>query len=287
MATPVLLYWDYRLGWGEKDACASSLAQNESEATARLLARLQALGVRSTFAVLARCVVETAGLQSNPQQVQQMAQQGHEIASCGFSGEDFSQLSQVKLLAVLSRSRFSLEKVIKNPVVSFVASPRRFPIQANWLRRRMITGLADQAFLTAALSDTGFRTALIQSDAAGVYTPNSLWRRKPSVDGGFYRDGKITLIPNDFPAGFAEATRQRLDQRIESGRPLVVWGRPGHLLGDGEESWKHFEPLLEALCSLRDSGRITFSCVRDLDIGRNAVALRRSILAKMPQQLNL
>ena len=259
----LLLYWDYELQRGadvSRRGC-QTWGKDDFYQTKFILDLLDKYEIKATFAALGFAALEGGLPYHAPEQIQEIAGCGHEIASHTWGNEWITKLSYDELKSTLSRSKKELESLTGRSVISFVPpwnAPTRYLHKAafgfyDW-RGKGIPRI-DIPTMCRALSETGYKTARIGYEPL----PHSLSRhilgriiRKP--DDRQLIEGVLCFKTNN--GGFSHISQQILQQAAEMGKIAVIFAHPHSLIADNNQNKRHFLSFLDIVSKLKMAGKL-------------------------------
>lgn len=257
MSAKVCIIWDYDAAIGQVNSSYPYNFHEESILTEihnveKILSLARERGLRMTFAVTGFAAESGQFPYHVPDQIREIAQLGHEIASHSWRHEWFPFLTREQIRRSLKRSKEALERCLGQPdaVKGFVPP---FSRPMSWYGRLALS-LGDRAFgpafpganlgsLLKLVSEAGYQWCRV------VY--RSLWRRftrRPPAPEAPVWLHHIACIPQH-TCGFGDKAMSLLNDTIKHGRTLVVTGHP---LGLSLPHDEHEEKLKRFLNQLAD-----------------------------------
>ena len=235
----LIIYWDYEL---QKGADASVLGYSDGiedyHQTEFILKLLKKNDIKSCFAVLGYAAEQGELPYHAPQQIRQIAEEGHEVGSHTYNHKRISTISYEYLLEELERSKCAIEKVSKTKCTDFVApwdKPQYFLRKAiDFKPNTLIPKASKFSFnqICSALNKTGYKTYRVCPLTSRF---NKFKLAKPM------KNKNITCIPCRLSNGFGLDAKKLIKKAIAKKGLAVVYGHPRGLAHEGLQNKKYFE----------------------------------------------
>lgn len=259
----LLLYWDYEL---QRGAEASRSGPNQwgiddFHQTQRALDLLDEYQMKSTFAAVGYAALDGELPYHAPDQIKEIADRGHEVASHSWEHEWIPDLTYEELREVLRRSKAQLEDVTGRTVVSFAPPwnvPTKFMRKAAiglYQRRRSRYDRIDIPTLCRALAEEGYETCRITYEPVPAVISRHLFKRivsKPTRPE--WVEGTLCFKVNG--SGFADESIDVVRATAEQGGFAVIFAHPHSLIADNDQNIEFFTEFLEVVRELRDKGKL-------------------------------
>ncbi len=273
----LLLFYDYDTQWGadhsRRPGGPRQWGHLEFKNTERLLEIHSRFNVPACFAVVGASALPGERPYHDPQQIRQIHEAGHEVASHGMYHEWLPALGREDLLKVLRTSKDALEQCIGNSVVTFVPpynQPFDYPKGLSFsLSERRICRKGprtDLQSLCAALKEVGYRFCRVAYRPIYIRLAETLLRRHIYKPVQLENISGILCVRINTPCGFAGESLRMLDQVANKGGIAVVYAHPHSLSSQGPQSERFLLPFLEKVKELRENGKLHVALPRELAI---------------------
>lgn len=269
----LVIYWDYDSQVGSDRSLTGPKewgGYEEYIQTERLLEILDKYNIKCTFAIVGYAAVEGTLPYHCPEQIQRIAQHGHEIASHSHKHELIPDLTYEQLINTLTESKQILEVVTKQKVISFVPPfnlPARFVKKSAFSfhqRRVSKNDNIDIPTLLKALKKTGYRTCRIYYETLlqgfrrrilKVQTENSY---EPEFTNG------ILCFRLSCAAGFGENARRSVESAIRNRNIAAVYAHPHSLAANNLQNLDNLVSFLDYVKPLEKNGTMEVCTAKEI-----------------------
>ena len=257
----LIICWDYEL---QKGADTSVLGYNDGiedyNQTKFILQYLKERNIKTCFAVLGYAA-EPGGLPYHaPEQIRQMAEEGHEVGSHTHNHKRISRLSYKELLEELRRSKDVIEKASGIECTAFVSpwdKPQYFLKAAIDFKPNTFPRLSQlsRGKICLALKRTGYQTYRIAPLTSRF---NKLGLSRP-----FNVKGVIN-IPCKLSNGFGIDAKNLVKKAIEKKGLAVVYAHPRGLAHPGPQNRENFKSFIDFVSKQVEGKKLEIILPRDL-----------------------
>ncbi len=259
----LIIYFDYELERGAERAISGpkDWGIEDYRQTKRLLEILDEYEIKATFAVLGFAALEGTLPYHAPDQIREIAERGHEVASHGWEHEWIPDLQYDELKRILKRSKKQLEQVTGHPIISFVPPwdvPTRYLRRGavglgQWIRSRH--NRIDIPTLCLALREVGYKTCRVSYEAL-PYTLSRHLLRKPVIKPTKKQRIKGILCFRRTCGGFANDSIDIIQKSADPNQFVVVAAHPHSLIAANNQNLRYLGPFLDLVNGLRFEGKL-------------------------------
>jgi len=257
----LVIYWDYELQNGADVSIPNpkKWGMQDYIQTDFILKELKKRDIKTCFAALA-VTTEKGDLPYHASdQVAQMDEEGHEVASHSYDHRRLSLVEYSVLVNDLKKSKNVIEKTVKNECISFVPpwnKPQRFLGMDFDVNSRLtsfrFTKLKHKD-ICKGLNEAGFKT--YRNCFYSLFGKDNLSRL--GVNSG------IVCIPLYINAGFGFLARKLVDKAIKSKGLAVLYEHPWNLSNMGKGNQRDFINFLDYIKKQRDRNNLDILLPRD------------------------
>tara|TARA_Y100000310_G_scaffold329502_1_gene399497 strand:+ start:2555 stop:3370 length:816 start_codon:yes stop_codon:yes gene_type:complete len=238
----LIIYWDYELQQG---ADTSTLKYQDGiedyHQTESILNQLKKHDLKTCFAVLGYAAEKGDLPYHAPQQIQQMAEAGHEVGSHTQNHQRISNLSYPQLLQELKQSKENIEKITRTKCTAFVPpwdKPQYFFSNGVDFKPGSFIPHFSKLNLNqicSALKTTGYLTYRV-CPLTSRFTKFKLSK--------LFRKKNITCIPSRMGNGFDIQAKRLVKKAILNRGLAVVYAHPRGLAHPGPQNKVYFEDFI-------------------------------------------
>lgn len=259
----LIIYWDYEL---QRGADASILGYTDGiedyNQTEFILNYLKRYDITTCFAVLGYAAKPGDLPYHAPEQIRQMAEEGHEVGSHTHNHKRISQLSYFQLIEELEKSKKVIEKVSKTKCTAFVPpwdKPQYFLKMAfdskpNAIIPFRFSGLT-QTQICLALKKTSYQTYRTCPLTSRF---NKFKLSKP------FKNNDIICLPYRLSNGFGLNAKRVVRKAAEKKGLAIINAHPRGLAHPGPQNKKCFEDFIRFVKKYQDNHKI--SCISPSDL---------------------
>ena len=260
----LLLYWDYELQRGADRSTRGSRdwGVEDYRQTSRLLDLLDKYQMKATFAVIGFAASDGNLPYHAPEQIREIAQRGHEVASHSWEHEWIPSLSYDEFKSVLARSRRQLETVTGRDVRSFAPpwdAPYDYPKRGAFSVRQHLRSrrnFIDIPTMCRALRETGYATTRISYEAIHRKLVRYLTRRDANNQPSESECIEDMICFKTNAVGFDWPSLNVVAKAADEGGFAVIYAHPHSLIADNSQSIEYLVPFLKTVDALRGEGKL-------------------------------
>jgi peptidoglycan/xylan/chitin deacetylase (PgdA/CDA1 family) len=239
----LIIYWDYEL---QKGADTSTLNYQDGiedfNQTEFILQHLKKYDIKTCFAVLGHAAEKGSLPHHAPEQIRQIAEEGHEVGSHTYNHKRISRLTYLQLIKELKKSKDTIEKASKTKCTAFVAPwdkpqyllRKAFDFRPPSLIPRMSKLNFNQ--ICSALKITGYKTYRI--------CPLTSRFNKFKLSLPFVNDN-ILSIPCRLSNGFGLDAKRLVKKAVENKGLAIIYAHPRGLAHEGPQNRRYFEDFID------------------------------------------
>ncbi|MEW5896110.1 MAG: polysaccharide deacetylase family protein [Nanoarchaeota archaeon] len=258
----VIIYWDYELQIG---ADVSQIGYKDGIEdyiqTEFILKFLKKADIKTCFAVVGKAAERGELPYHAPEQIRQMIEEGHEVGSHTYSHRKISRLTYEELREELVKSKEAIEKITRKSCTAFVPpwdKPQYFGNLAwDFSNQRILPKLSGLSLqqICQELKEIGYRTYRI--------CPLLSRFTQLKLSHPFLKE-EVLCLPCRLKNGFGIEAKKLVKKAIEKKGLAVVYGHPGGLAREGEQSKVNFIDFIHYLAKERENNRLEIITPKEL-----------------------
>ena len=238
----LIIYWDYELQKGAdtstKGYCDGIEDYYQTDFVLKLLNKHK---IKTCFAVLGYAAQKGDLPYHAPNQIRQMAEEGHEVGSHTQNHKRISTLNYTQLIDELRQSKENIEKVSKTKCVSFVPPWDKpqffFNMPIDFKPNSSIPQLSRLSYnqICIALKKSGYKTYRVcpLTSRFNKFKLSNISMNK-----------SITTIPCRISNGFTLEAKKIVQKAIKQKGLAVIYAHPRGLAHLGSQNKKYFENFI-------------------------------------------
>jgi peptidoglycan/xylan/chitin deacetylase (PgdA/CDA1 family) len=261
----LLIYWDYELQTGANQAISTKGKWNgfdDYNATKDLLKILKNHNIKSTFAIVGVCAKSNTLPYSSIKQIEQIAKDGHAIASHTMNHEYLPDLTIKQIIQTLKQSKQILEKITNKKVTSFVP-PHNQPAYFHGLtletKKKLALSKITLNKLSKILKKLGYKT--YRNNYLTPFQTKILKIAKSHKP--FYKNN-IKFYNLNCSDGFGKDAKEVVKHAIKTKSTAVVIAHPWALNFPGNQSKEMFLKFIEFIKRLEEKGLLEITTTEKL-----------------------